>query len=144
MVPLKLLSVFLLGLVVATGLVGDQALTENFAPTFVWVTWWVGMAFFVSLIGNLWALADPWKALFEGAEALYRGLRPGGSLSLALPYPRSWGIWPSLVLFACFVWVQDAFPQSELPDRVAFLALAYTALTLGGMTLFREPLNNRA
>ena len=136
LLPLKLLSVFLLGLVVAAGLVGDQTPTGNFAPTFVWITWWVGMAFFVSLVGNLWALANPWKIIFEAAEALYRRLRPGSSLSLGLNYPRAWGIWPGLVLFACFVWVQDAFPQSELPDRVAFLALAYTVLTLGGMALF--------
>ena len=68
--PVKLFSVFLLGLVIAAGLAGDQTSSSNFAPTFVWIIWWVGLVFFAALIGNLWVLVNPWKALFEMAEAL--------------------------------------------------------------------------
>ena len=48
LLPLRLLSAFLLGLVVATGLAGEQIPSSNFAPTFVWIIWWVGLAFFVA------------------------------------------------------------------------------------------------
>ena len=136
LLPLKLLSVFLLGLVVAAGLIGDQASNLNFAPVFVWIIWWVGMAFLAALVGNLWAFLNPWKALFEGAEALYRQFCPGRSLSLNVSYPPAWGIWPAVVLFLCFSWLQDAFPQNSLPDRVAVMAIVYTAITLGGMAVF--------
>ncbi len=136
LLPLKLLSVFLLGLVIAAGLVGDPSPTLNFAPVFVWIIWWVGMAFLSALVGNLWAVMNPWKALFDGAEALYRLFRPGRSLSLNVAYPPSWGIWPAVILFICFSWVQDAFPHNSLPDRVAVMAIVYTAITLTGMAVF--------
>ena len=136
LLPLQLLSVFLLGLVVAAGLVGEETPTSNFAPTLVWIVWWVGMAFLVALIGNLWALINPWKILFGWAEIGYRTLRHGRGLSAGLNYPRRWGIWPALILFMCFTWLQDAFPQSSLPDRVAVMVIAYSAITWTGMMLF--------
>ena len=120
--PIKLFSVFLLGLVIAAGLSGDQTSSLNFAPTFVWIIWWVGLAFFTALIGNLWALVNPWKALFELAEAVFRFWRPGRNIGLNLAYPVKWGIWPALVLFLGFIWIQDAFDQSAVPNRVAVMA----------------------
>lgn len=138
LLPFRLLSVFLLGLIIAAGLVGNQTPSLNFAPTFVWIIWWVGMAFFVALIliGNLWALTNPWKILFDWAEKLYSLFRPRANLSLNWKYPQAWGIWPGLFLFLCFTWIQDAFPESAIPDRVAIMAIVYSAITLGGMALF--------
>jgi hypothetical protein len=134
--PIKLLAVSLLGLVVATGLVGDQSPTLNFAPTFVWIIWWVGMAFVVALVGNLWALVNPWKIIFQWSEWVYGKLRAGRSFTPLATYPRAWGVWPALVLFAGFVWAQDAYPESNLPNRVALMVVAYTVVTLGGMAIF--------
>ena len=94
------------------------------------------MAFLVALIGNLWALVNPWKAVFELGEVVTRLLLPGRCLSINLPYPQGWGMWPAIILFLGFTWIQDAFPQSALPNRVAVLAIAYTVITLGGMVLF--------
>lgn len=136
LLPLKLLSVFLLGLVVATGLFGEQTPAVNLAPTFVWIIWWVGMAFLVALVGNLWAIINPWKILFDWAEKLYTGFRPGRPLSRSWKYPTAWGIWPAILLFIAFIWIQDAFPQSALPDMVAVMVIVYSAITLGGMALF--------
>ena len=134
--PVKLFSVFLLGLVIAAGLAGDQTSSSNFAPTFVWIIWWVGLAFFAALIGNLWVLVNPWKALFELAEALIRLWRPGRNVGLDLAYPKNWGIWPALILFLGFLWIQDAFAQSAAPNRVAGMAVFYTVITLTGMAVF--------
>ena len=134
--PIKLLSVFLLGLVVATGLAGDQSPPLNFAPTFVWVIWWAGMAFVVALLGNLWALVNPWKIIFEWSEWVYGKLRAGKKFTPVATYPRAWGVWPALVLFAGFVWAQDAYTESDLPNRVALMAVAYTVVTIGGMAVF--------
>ena len=134
--PVKLFSVFLLVLVIAAGLAGDQTSSSNFAPTFVWIIWWVGLAFFAALIGNLWVLVNPWKALFEMAEAVFRLFRTGGNLGLNLAYPVNWGIWPALVLFLGFLWIQDAFAQTAVPNRVAGMAVFYTGVTLTGMAVF--------
>ena len=134
--PIKVLAVLLLVLVIATGFAGNQAPALNFAPTFVWVIWWVGLAFFTTLVGNLWALINPWKTIFEWAEWAAKKLRRGAAFSPVSAYPAGWGLWPAFVLFIGFIWAQDAFPQAEAPNRVALMAVAYTAMTLAGMALF--------
>src|ERR687898_3179665 len=70
---LRLLSVALFFIVVIAGLVGLQS-GYNFAPTFVWVTWWVGLSLFTAFVGNLWPLVNPWKVVFDWAEGLVRRL----------------------------------------------------------------------
>ena len=136
LLPLQLLSVFLLGLVIAAGLFGDQTPSSNFSPTFIWIVWWVGMGFVVALLGNLWVLLSPWRILLDWAESFYRKLKPGARLSPARQYPQNWGMWPALLLFLLFTWIQDAFVQSPLPNRVAVMAIIYTVITLGGMAIF--------
>src|SRR5215208_2024377 len=64
---LRLLSVTLFVLVILSGLLGQQNTDHNFAPTFVWIIWWVGFSFFTALVGNLWPLVNPWKVIFEWA-----------------------------------------------------------------------------
>ena len=136
LLPVKLLSVFLLGLVIATGFGGESSPLLNFSPTFVWIVWWVGMAIGVAIIGNIWALTNPWKILFSWAEGVYRVIRPGQELSLGREYPARYGIWPALVLFALYTWVQDAYPKSDVPTQIATMAVVYSVITLGGMTIF--------
>jgi hypothetical protein len=74
---LRLLSVGLFLLVLFSGFFGQQVPGSNFVPTFVWVIWWVGFGFLVAFVGNLWPLVNPWKILFEWAEALARRLGRG-------------------------------------------------------------------
>ena len=133
---LKLLSVFLLGLIIATGLAGSQTSFDNFAPTFVWIIWWVGLGFVVALVGNLWALLNPWKIAFEWAEWVYQRLCPGARLSFNEAYPPAWGMGPALILLLAFAWVENAYADSGLPSRLGILAIAYTVITLGGMVYF--------
>ena len=136
LVPIKILSVFLLGLVIATGLFGTGTESLNFAPTFVWIIWWVGLGFVSALLGNLWALLNPWKIIFEWVEALFALIRPGRELSLNEEYPGNWGIWPAIILFLFFAWLENGYSESSLPSRVAFMAIAYSGITLGGMWMF--------
>ena len=136
LLPVKLLSVFLLGLVIATGFFGESSPLLNFSPTFIWIVWWVGMAIGVALVGNIWALANPWKILFGWVESAYRLIRPGRDLSLGKEYPARYGIWPALVLFLLYTWVQDAYPKSDVPTQIAIMAVVYSVITLGGMAIF--------
>jgi hypothetical protein len=132
---LRLLSVGLFFVVVIAGLVGIQS-GFNIAPTFVWVTWWVGFSFLTALVGNLWPLANPWRVLFDWAEGLVRrvGLREG--LELDEAYPEALGIWPAVVLFLAFVWVENVFEGSYVPRNIAFFVIAYSMITLYGMACF--------
>src|SRR5918912_3874100 len=92
---LRLLSVALFLLVVLSGLLGRQDAGFNFAPTFVWITWWVGFSFFTAFVGNIWPLVNPWKVIFEWAEALVGRLGVQKRLELNEPSQPSWGVWPS-------------------------------------------------
>ena len=130
---LRLLSVFLFFVVVVSGLVGLQS-GFNIAPTFVWITWWVGFGFFTALVGNLWPLVSPWGVLFDWAEGLARrlGLRAG----LGEAYSGALGIWPAVGLYLAFVWFENVFSGSYVPRNIAFFALGYSLITVYAMAYF--------
>ena len=132
----RMAALFLFFLVLVAGFFGDENPVSNLAPTFVWVVWWVGLGFFVALFGNLWALINPWKNLYGWAESVHQLLRPGKQLGLGLQYPEKAGIWPSVVLFFCFAWVESAFKGSSDPRILAILIEMYSVITLVGMFMF--------
>jgi hypothetical protein len=132
---LRLLSVFLFFVVVISGLVGLQS-GFNIAPTFVWITWWVGFSFFTALVGNLWPLVSPWSVLFDWAGVLARRLGSRDGLGLGEPYPGALGIWPAVGLYLVFVWFENVFSGSYVPRDIAFFALGYSLITLYAMSYF--------
>jgi hypothetical protein len=109
--------------------------TFNFAPTFVWIIWWVGLSYVTALVGNLWPLLNPWKILFEWADALARRIG-GAGLEASQPYPARWGVWPALLLYVAFIWLEIAFEGAPQPRSIAFLAVCYSLITWAGMAWF--------
>ena len=134
--PAKIVSLFLLWLVIATALFGTTRPVDNFAPTFIWVIWWVGMGFFVALFGNLWALVNPWKIIFSWGESLFQLAWPGQSLRLGFAYRQKWGIWPAVILFFAFAWSENAFAESSSPRDLAVMVIVYSIITWVGMFIF--------
>ena len=122
-------------LVIVSGFFGEQAPTFNFAPTFVWIIWWVGLGFFTALVGNIWPLINPWRTLFTWADGLARRMGSGG-LEIGLPYPQRWGVWPALALYGGFVYVEIIFEGAPRPLNLALLAVLYSIVTWGGMAAF--------
>ena len=98
----RVLSVVLFCVTLAAGFCGTDEPEKNIAPTMIWIIWWVGLAYVCALMGNLWSLVNPWEVIFSWAEALYRKMRPGGSLSLEQSYSERLGVWPALCLFLWF------------------------------------------
>lgn len=125
----RLVSAALLVLVVAAGFVGDQTPTRNLAPTWVWVIWWVGLAYVSALIGNLWAVVNPWAAIFRWGE---RAMPPRG----CLPYPPALGMWPAVILFAAFAWTELVYDGRSIPARLSLMATGYSLITWAGMLAF--------
>lgn len=132
----RMLAVAFFALVLAAGFFGSQEPKRNILPTIVWVLWWVGLAYVSALVGNAWALLNPWKAVFAWAEALFRKLAPGRELSLGLPYPRRLGAWPAVLLLFAFAWMELVWPLGQEPSSLASAALLYSVLTWAGMLLF--------
>lgn len=133
---LKLVAVLGFFLVVLSGLLGNQSPTKNLAPTTVWVIWWVGFAYVSALLGNLWALINPWQTIFEWSDNLFQRLRRGEQVSLHLNYPNWLASWPAVLLFTLFAWLELISDYAAQPKILAVLILIYSLITWMGMLLF--------
>jgi hypothetical protein len=130
------ISVALFLLIVATASFGDENPFNNISTTFVWVIWWVGMMFVNTFIGDIWALVNPWDALFGGAERVLSLLKPGARLSLERPFPERFGVWPAVVLFMAFAWMELISGEGEAPRQLAVAVISYSLVTWTGMMVF--------
>ena len=132
---LKLVAVVLFVFVLIAGLCGNQNPYQNIAPTLVWVIWWVGLAIVSALIGDLWALINPWRTIFDAASRLAQTIT-GRGLALRLSFPEALGVWPAVALLLGVSWTELVFPSPALPTNIAWLALAYSLLTWVAMAAF--------
>jgi len=130
---LKLLSGGLFFLLILSGLVGNQNPHRNILPTFVWVIWWVGFAYVSALVGNFWAVINPWKVLFHWSDTLYRRARSGRKLSFRFSYPEKLGVWPGFFLFVSFAWIELVYTEWAVPINLALLIIAYSAITCAAL-----------
>ena len=123
---------FVLATVLVTGLGGSNDATSNPAEFLVWIYFWAGLVVLSGLLGNLYALVNPWSALYDLAQRL-RGRPPGGGV---ITYPQRLGAWPAVAGYCAFAWFELASGLSAHPRALAAAALAYTVYTLTMMWLF--------
>jgi hypothetical protein len=133
---LKLCGLAIFIITVIAGFRGQQDPYRNIAPTMVWIIWWVGLAYVCAFVGNLWALLNPWRTIFEAVETLYCGITNRPALSLSLPYPGNLGVWPAIALLLAFSWTELIYPSPAVPLHIAWLAIGYSILTFLGMFAF--------
>ena len=128
---LGLLGVFLLTATILSGLFGTEDALDNFAPTFVWIIWWVGIGYAVALLGNVWLIVNPWLVVFGWLEKVF-----GSSNKPILTWKKQWDAWPALAIFLCFAWIENAYPDASSPKSLSVLILLYSFVTFSGMTIF--------
>lgn len=136
---LRLMSVSLFLVVIAAGLFGNQEdSVQNIIHTAVWVIWWVGLAYVSGLLGDIFALINPWKTLYTWAEALYHKVSSSGTFGLNRPYPIGWESWPAVFLFVIFAWVELVWGNlgGSVPANLAIAVLIYSGVTWVGMFVF--------
>jgi hypothetical protein len=131
---LAVLALFLVAIL--AGLLGNQNPYRNIAPTLVWIIWWVGLAYVSAFVGDIWALVNPWRTVFDAADWLYRRVGVGSELGLRRPYPQALGVWPACMLLLAFCWIELVYANAAAPAHIARLAVAYSALTWTGMLVF--------
>jgi hypothetical protein len=132
----RAISVGLFCLVIVAGLIGDPNPFKNFAPTMVWVIWWVGFAYIAGLIGNLWSVVNPWMAIFDVVESVYGRIAGPAKFGLHCRYPQRLGDWPAVTLLMWFVWAELVWPSSDAPAALAQAAIVYSLITWAGMFTF--------
>src|SRR4051795_8883262 len=93
-----LIGVGLLVTVVLAGYIGSGTALNNLAPTFILITFWVGLVFASVLFGDVFRAFSPWRAIG-------RVLPRSGGLR---PYPEKLGRWPAAAGLLIFVWIELA------------------------------------
>jgi hypothetical protein len=127
-------AVALLAMTVWSGLVGVQTPEDNFAPTFVYVLFWVGLVPLSIVFGDVFRAFNPWRAIGRAAEFALRQLT--GSRQAPFRYPEWLGRWPAAAGLLGFAWLELAAPGGDDPSTLAVAALVYTAITLTAMACF--------
>jgi hypothetical protein len=128
-------GVFLLGLVVYSGLEGTQSSTANFAPTFVYVVFWVGLVPVSVLFGDVFRAFNPWRAIGR-AVAWVAQTAARGPVPAPLEYPRWLGRWPAVIGIFAFATMELVISDGSKPENIAIAALIYSALTFVAMALY--------
>jgi hypothetical protein len=125
---LQALSVGLLALCIATGFAGTSNPYTNFNMTFFWIGFVLGFTYLTALVGDVYPLINPWRALGELLERAVPGFTRG-----RLRYPERAGYAPALALFAAFIWLE--LLGKTRPFSLAVALSAYTLLNLGAIAL---------
>lgn len=113
------LGIFLL--VLATAAVGENDPADNLAPTTVYITFWVGMAFVSFFVGDVWSAVSPFDTL----------ARPGERRRHAdSRRPPDLGYWPAALGLLGFVWLELVYPDRAEPRTLAVAIGAYTLVVV--------------
>ena len=84
-VAVGLLGVLLFAVVEVAALAGTRSAFRNFAPTFVYVDFWVGLPLLSALVGDVWRWLSPWRAVADAVAWTSR--RAGFAEGAAFTYP---------------------------------------------------------
>jgi hypothetical protein len=113
-----LIGVGLLVVTILAGYLGSGTALDNWAPTFLLITFWVGMVFASILFGPIYRAFSPFRAIGRLLPSLNR------------PYPEKLGRWPAVVALWFFTWIELVSGWGENPATLVTAALGYTILTL--------------
>jgi hypothetical protein len=129
------IGVGLLGVVVYTGLRGTQSPAANFAPTFVFVIFWLGLVPLSVLFGDVFRAFNPWRAVGR-AVGWTAGKVARSALPAPLSYPERLGHWPAAAGIFAFAVLELVRSGGDQPETVAIATLVYSALTFVAMALY--------
>ena len=121
---LKVFSVLLFLLTILTGLIGVNNSLLNFNMTFFWVIFLLGFYYLTAIVGNLYAIINPFKMLFSGIK------------SQLTSYPERLGYLPALLFFMILIWMELFLGVT--PFQLSLILIVYTILNSLGITLIGQ------
>ena len=116
-------------LTIGSGLLGTQDAYRSFGMTFFWVIFVLGYTYLTALIGNTYAVLNPWQVICDWLERLRPRLFAGH-----WRYPERLAYWPALALYMAFIWF-ELFGRSG-PFETGIALCGYSGLTLAGAWAF--------
>jgi hypothetical protein len=116
------------------GLAGTQNERDNLAPWMVYVAFWVGVPCASLLLGDVWRLVSPWRAIGRAVGAV--AARGGSELPEPLQYPERLGRLPAAAGIVGFGICELCWGAAREPATLAVLMLGYTVAMLVGMSVY--------
>jgi hypothetical protein len=126
------IGVAVFALVVYSGIAGTENASQNFAPNFVYVHFWVGLVLASVLFGDVFRAFNPWRA--TGRAIGWACVRAGVESPVRRPYPERLGRWPAVATLLGFGWLELVYPES--PETLGWLCLAFALSQLAAMAVF--------
>ncbi|MCO8246403.1 MULTISPECIES: hypothetical protein [unclassified Haladaptatus] len=115
------------------GIVGRQNQYQNFATVFTWPVWFHGVALLSILVGTLWPVLSPWRALYRVFVWL-----EGEELAVLGSYPERLGSWPALASYIVVIGILENL--TYIPKKGPLLTTAvlavYTLVMVAGSLLY--------
>ncbi|MEJ7786806.1 MAG: fenitrothion hydrolase, partial [Solirubrobacteraceae bacterium] len=118
-----------------SGLTGVQVASANFAPTFVYVVFWLGLVPVSLIFGDVFRALNPWRAIGR-AVAGVASVAARGPLPAPLSYPERVGHWPAVAGIFAFAVLEVVVANGTVPETVAIATLVYSAATFVAMALY--------
>ena len=115
----------ILAVLIHQGFTGTPDPLENPLPLAVWTLWWVALPLLCAVVGNLWAMINPWSGIFT-----LTGNR--GILTL----PQQVGYMPATLLFLGFAWFELVSLSPEDPTGLAKAVSLYVIVTFIAGAIF--------
>lgn len=123
----RLVSLALLFLLLAPVLQRGSSIALPVAM--VWVATWGLLPVASYLVGNLWVVVSPFRALAGLADKV-RGRKPPAR------YPKRLGAWPSVILLLGLIGLEVTTGAAQDPSGLSRIVLGYTLFTFLGMAFF--------
>jgi len=133
-VLLGTISVALLALVLATALFGTSLELLNFAPTFVYVIFWLGLPLLSVTLGDVWRVLSPWRAIADATVWVLE--RTGRAAQPLLEPTQRFGRYPAALALFAFVALELAHPRPAYPRTLGVAVALYSYWALAGMAVF--------
>jgi len=135
-------SAGLLVLIFLTALIGEPSSAQNLSPTFIYVIFWLGLVPVQVLLGNVWSVLNPWRAVADGVEWIWRKL--GQDWTPPLAYPERLGVWPAAFFLLCFAVLELCYAEPASPRALALAIALYSYAMWFGMAAYgREVWDSR-
>jgi hypothetical protein len=133
-IVLQTFSALLLVVTLWAALWGTTLPLDNFAPTFIYIIFWLGIPLLSVLFGNVWSVLSPWRAI---ADFFVWLLEYGGrEASPLFEYPARLGRYPGAIALFSFVALELAHPRPADPRVLGVAVAIYTYWALAGMAVF--------
>jgi hypothetical protein len=126
---LRGMSVGLLLLAIATGFVGTDNPYRNLNMTLFWVIFCLGFTYLTALLGDWFAVLNPFRVIADAAARAIPRLSQG-----RWQYPARLAYWPALAFYMGFIWIE--LLGHTTPHSLSVMLSVYVALTLLGCGLF--------